>query len=189
MKSIIIGAVLAFAVSTQAEMVTVQPFQDGARIMFNPAEIIAKVKELKAQEKTSYVEYIALPKAGYNVYADRGSEGRADVPQVIIIESNKEPVGIFQATGDSISKNPWAWAAGTAVAVFGAYKLGDNYGWWDRGGDDDGGQAQPQIINNGGIIVIAGDGSPVNVDTSTSTSTTSGDDNSDDHSNPDPVTP
>lgn len=148
MKKIIVGLfALVFAVQAQAEFKAfkVVASQDGATIAVDPFMLFHKAQDLHkeiAKEKTAYVEYIAFPKSGYNVYAD-ATEGVADVPQTVVIEEKVIEQSFATKAG------AWAWqnrgkiamTAGTAVGSALVYQY-KNDGWPFASGDDKSSEGQ-----------------------------------------------
>jgi hypothetical protein len=127
---LLVLSVLVLGSVSHADVLTFEPLDhDGIMVKVDVFKAIEKVTAMKAETVDEYVVTLNRPKTGA-LYAD-ATEGVSDAP--VVAYSNKLQVGIFQAVGDSIAKNPWKWAIGTGAAVFGVYKIGDSYGWWDRG--------------------------------------------------------
>lgn len=150
MRALLLFALVAS--TCMGEVLRVEPFgQDGVMVKVDVFEAIAKVKEMRNLAQDEYVETLNRPKAG-QLYAD-SIEGVSD--QKTVAYTEKKRVGIFQAVGDSIAENPWNWAVGTAAAGFVVYKVGDNYGWWDRGDSGSSYTAPPiQTGDNSPVIII-----------------------------------
>lgn len=148
MKKLIIGLFsLVFAVQAFGEFraVKVVASQDGAMIAVDPVMLFHKAQALHkeiAKEKTAYVEYIAFPKSGYNVYAD-ATEGVADAPQTVVIEEKVIEQSFAAKAG------AWAWqnrgkiaiTAGTAIGSALVYQY-KNDGWPFASGDDKSSEGQ-----------------------------------------------
>lgn len=143
MKKMIVGLfALVFAVQSFGEFKAfkIVASQDGAMIAVDPVMLFQKAKAIHAEiakEKTAYVEYIAFPKSGYNVYAD-ATEGVLDSgPQTVVIEEKVIEQSFATKAG------AWAWqnrgkiaiTAGTAIGSALVYQY-KNDGWPFASGDD-----------------------------------------------------